>query len=144
MIVIILLVTISSFFPRLLETSKSDARETRILEAVFRYQIAHCYSGGEATSYFLSYKDRDPTDSLMVRFQANQFVKRGSQAKVWKDQSNVRRVILNVDRIDWRGDRKASVSAICVNDPEAASYIYTLRLTNRKWIVTHARMVGAS
>jgi hypothetical protein len=144
MIVIILLVTISSFFLPSFGNVKSDARETRILEAVFRYQIAHCYSGGEATSYFLSYKDHDPTDTLMARFQANQFVKRGSRAKVLKDQSNVRRVILNVDSINWRGDRKASVSAICVNDPEAASYIYTLRLINRKWIVTHARMVGAS
>ncbi|PYS22576.1 MAG: hypothetical protein DMF72_12545, partial [Acidobacteria bacterium] len=58
--------------------------------------------------------------------------------------TDTRAIQLDVDTIDWIGNRRATVSASCINDPEGVSYLYTLRLKNRKWIVTYARMVGGS
>ena len=119
--------------------------EPRIVESVFQYQIAHCYRSTDQTSYFLSYKDHDPPDTLMDRFRNAKSVRRSSEASASNDKLNGSRSLrLNVYGIERLSVRTARVSGSCANDREAASFLYTLRLSHGKWVVTHVRMTGGS
>ena len=142
--VIALLLAGSSFFAALSGTVSRHTPETRILETVYRYQIDHCYRSADQRSYFLSYKDHDPPDTLMAQFRNAQFVRRASEANASQDKLNSRSVQLSVDTIERISTRTARVSGSCINDPEGTSFLYTLRLRHGKWVVTHVRMVGAS
>jgi hypothetical protein len=142
--IIALLLAGSGFFA-VSATAGGTTPEPRIVESVFRYQIAHCYRSTDQTSYFLSYKDHDPPATLMRRFRNVQSVRKGSEASASNDKLNGSRSIqLNVYGIERLSVHTARVSGSCASDREAASFLYTLRLSHGKWVVTHVRMTGAS
>lgn len=113
-----------------------------MLEAVIRHQIAHCSTEPIQMTYLLSYGDHDASDALIERFRGGPTVKKTSEMSISQEGALI--VRLDVDAIRWRNSRVAIVTATCATYTEAFTSVYTLRLKNGKWVVTHSRVIGAS
>ncbi len=136
-----------SFYPAALSQVRNESPEVEILESVFRYQIARCYRDRTPDMYFLSYLKQDPSDVLIARLASRGLrVKPRSQMSHFKDKDTGKwSIIVAVDDIELRSQRRADVRASCIAAwLDGRTYTYRLVLSNRRWIVTRSKLVGFS
>src|SRR5437899_9691609 len=99
------------------ETSPANStlREDEILEAVFRYQIEHCYRRLPRKVYFLSYQKADPTDGLMEKFVSygTRIRKYSARREFYKRHTGEYGVLLGIARIESNNNTVLNVEAYC-------------------------------
>lgn len=120
------------------------AEEENIAEAVYRYQMQHCYREGPPRVYFLQRAGKDPADKFMNRFKdAEPPVKKRSQIgnldggnEFMDKETGKFAVLLGVDKIKRLGDDGAEVEGSCGAASWAAKgYKYSLTLEKDKWVI---------
>jgi len=121
--------------------------ESKILEAVFKYQIRRCGKDFQSKTYFLSYKAQDPPGEVVARFADDGvLVRKRSQMRGDRDiETGQQGILLSIIRIDQRKGIRAEVFGSCGAGSLANNYyIYRLRRTKLGWRVTHQHLVGVS
>jgi hypothetical protein len=127
--------------------ANSTLGEDEILETVFRYQIDHCYRRLPRKVYFLSYRQTDPTDSLMERFGSyGTLVRKYSERReFYKQRTGGRGVLLGIASIESKNDTILSVEGSCgLGGLEGSSYVYRVEKKDGKWRVKSQRRTGFS
>ena len=126
---------------------KTDSADEEIIEAVFRYQIKHCYEARSPKLYFLSYREQDLSDSFMARFNHHEpKLRKRSQMFGFKDkatgESGILLAIGNINRIS---DVKAEVRVSCgAASLDGYSYLNQVERKRGKWIVKRSKLIGIS
>lgn len=136
-----------SLTPATLSQVRNEPPEVDILESVFRYQIARCYTDRTPEMYFLSYLKQDPSNELIARLASRGSpVKGRSQMSHFKDKDTGKwSIILAVSDIELRSDRRADIRASCIASwLDGRTYTYRVVRSNRRWVVTRSKLVGFS
>ena len=127
--------------------SSAKSQELDILEAVFRYQIEHCYSTLPDKVFFLSYTGADPSDDLINRFKADRVSirKRSEMAGFYQDRKDQNGILLNVSGIEPKIGAVVNVKGACrIGMLEGSSSMYELVKRGNKWKVKRVRLLGIS
>jgi hypothetical protein len=113
--------------------------EEEILEAVFRYQLEHCYTKRSPGVYFLSRHDQDLSDSFMEKFKGHRppVRKRSQMVGDFMDkESGVQGIILDVEGIKWARRREIEVEGACVAGRlDGHGYLYRVVRERDRWVV---------
>ena len=132
------------------QTWTNSAQELDVLEAVFRYQLAHNGSSAAAKGhvgyYFLSHgqpgQQEDPSTVLMARFSdhtppvAPVSDADASARRVQHKEHGGRGVLLNIDRIRRVNDRTMDVDGgYFENGLSASGNTYRVVQRGREWVV---------
>lgn len=144
---LLILLLFAAYSPFSHSDTSTDLAETEILEAVFRYQISHCYRDRSPQLYFLSYKRNDPSDTLMKRLKDfHPSVRKRSQMSKFKDKDTGEDgILLAIQDITWKSDFVVESKASCGAAPlDAYHYDYRIVKKNRKWIVKSHKLTGVS
>ena len=125
----------------------NDSAETDILEAIFRHQIGRCYKDRAPQTYFLSYKKRDPSETLMARFQGDRpRVRTRSQMLGYNyKQTGEHSIVLSIGNLEWINDHSVTVTGSCIGAVlDAYSYEYRVVRRQGKWTVVRRKLTGFS
>lgn len=141
------LLLLSAYCPIPHPAASTDSAETEALEAVFRHQINKCYKERSPQLYFLSYKENDPSDTLLNRLKdLGPSVRRRSQMSKFKDRDTGEDgILIAIGDITWKSEFAAKVRASCGVAPlDGYSYEYRIVKKNRKWMVKSHKLTGVS
>ncbi len=127
-----------------------SADEESIVEAVFRYQLEHCYKNRDRLPkmYFLSRNNKDLSDKFMERFKDHTLpVRKRSQvdaeAKAFcfvDKESGECGIILNVQGIKLVSDTEAEVEGGCIaGGRDGYGYMYRMMREKGKWAIKSSR-----
>jgi hypothetical protein len=120
--------------------------ETKILAAVFRYQMERCYQQLSRRTYFLAYKRSDPSDDVMAEFKSyGSRVRKYSERREFYKLSGDFGILLGIADVKLKSTREASVEGSCGRGAlDTSSYVYHLKRTKGNWIVRRLRRIGFS
>jgi len=116
--------------------------ELDIAEAVYRYQMDHCYSGTSPKVWFLGNGAKDPSAEVLKRFNGHSPPVKGrsQMSENFKDRENGEKgILLVIEEPKWTSDTTVQVEGGCVAGPRAGhGSRYSLKREKSAWLVTAA------
>ena len=125
--------------------SSVNSEKLGMVEAVFRYQIEHCYSTESRKVFFLSYKGNDPSDDLIDKFKGYQVRKRSEMANFYGDRKNQIGILVNISKIEQQTKSIFKVGGACmIGNLDGSSSTYQVVKHGKRWKVKTVRLTGVS